>query len=132
MLFIFLLNTVTGFSCALYMSHKDHDEANEHHYEHHQHAVKPSVHHHPLAAGTNVGKTEPCCQGAVNNFISLAKLVPQSGHVILNASFVYINFYYRFFLTPLSIVKLNQLILISKRQRPPTDDIRTTIHSFQI
>lgn len=132
MLFIFLLNTVTGFSCALHMSHQEHDEATENHHEHRHHIAKLIVHQHPVINGTFVGKNDPCCQGAINNFVSLAKLVPQSGHVVLQAPFAYIASCFQFSLKPLPDVRLSQLISVDERQRPPTNDIRIAIQSFQI
>lgn len=132
MLFIFLLNTVTGFSCALHILHEDHDEVTENHYEHRHHTAKLIVHHAPILNGTFAGKNDPCCQWAVNNFISLAKLVPQSGHIVLQAPFAYIASCFQFSLKPLPDVKSGQLILVDERQRPPTNDIRIAIQSFQI
>jgi len=132
MLFIFLLNTVTGFSCALHMSHQEHDEATENHHEHRHHIAKLIVHQQPVINGTFVGKNDPCCQGAINNFVSLAKLLPQSGHVVLQAPFAYISSYFQFSLKPLPDVKSGQLISVDERQRPPTNDIRIAIQSFQI
>ncbi len=132
MLFIFLLNTVTGFSCALHMSHHDHDEATETHHEHRHPTAKIIVHHQMVINGTFIGKDDPCCQGAVNNFISLAKVVPQSSHVVLQAPFAYIASCFQFSLKPLPDVKSGQLISVDERQRPPINDIRIAIQSFQI
>lgn len=115
MLFIFLLNTVTGFSCALHMSHHENDEATENHHEHRHHTAKLIAHHEPVINGTFAGKNDPCCQGAVNNFISLAKLVPQSGHVVLQAPFAYIATCFLFSLKPLPYIKSGQLISVDER-----------------
>lgn len=143
LLFIFLLNTATGFACALRMAvhehkdatkhHHEGDEATEHHHEEHQHATQLSVHQQPLLNGTYIiDKDDPCCQGAVNNFNSLAKVAPQSSQVVLLAPFTYIFTYYQFFLKPVSDGQVNQLVPLNERRRPPTHPIRIAIQSFQI
>jgi hypothetical protein len=142
LLFIFLLNTATGFACALRMSIHEHEEAtehhhegneaNEHHHEEHQHASRLSVHQQPNLNGAYIAKDDPCCQGAVNNFNTLAKVAPQSSHVILLAPFTYIVTYYQFFLKPVSDGQVNQLVPLNERRRPPTHPIRIAIQSFQI
>jgi ABC-type nickel/cobalt efflux system permease component RcnA len=132
LLLIFLLNTVVGFSCALRMSHHEHDEAAEHH-EHH-HAASVIVHHDQqhLPDETSISKNDPCCQGAVNNFVSLAKLVPQSGKIIIQSPIVYIGSYSPFSSITLPGVKSVHQTFIDERQWPPTKNIRITIQSFQI
>ncbi len=142
LLFIFLLNTVTGFACALHMSIREHEEATEHHHEgdeatEHHHEVHQqeslfSVHPQLVLNGTYITKDDPCCQGTVNNFNALAKVAPQSGHVILLAPFTYIDTYYRFFLNPVPDTKLKQSASVGERRRPPTHPIRIAIQSFQI
>jgi hypothetical protein len=130
LLFIFLLNTVVGFSCALRMCHDDHQEASEHHGHHHTATVL--VHQQFTPGETTVSPNDPCCQGAVNNFISLAKLVPSSGHILLQAPFAYINSSFQSALVVLPVIKLERPIVIDERQRPPNDDIRITIQSLLI
>ena len=130
LLFIFLLNTVAGFSCALRMSHKEHNEAAENHDHHHANIVR--VHHHSAAVETAVAANDPCCQGAVNNFISLAKLVPSSGHVLPQGPFAYIHTWFQFALAPLPDIKTVRELVIDERQRPPTGDIRIAIRSLLI
>jgi hypothetical protein len=130
LLFIFLLNTVTGFSCALRMSHDDREQAAEHHGSHHT----DTVFDHPefTSAEKTISPNDPCCQGAVNNFISLAKLVPSSGHILLQAPFLYINSSFQSALPVLPGIKLLRPIVIDERRRPPTNDIRITIQSLLI
>jgi hypothetical protein len=123
LLSIFLLNIAVGFSCALHMLHHEH---------HHGNAV--IVHHHEqhLPDETTISKNDPCCQGAVNNFVSLAKLVPQSGKVIIHTPIAYIGSYHPFSLiTPPGVKSVHQTF-IDERQRPPTTDIRIQIQSFLI
>ncbi len=112
LLFIFLANTVAGFSCALRMSHEEHNEAAEHHDQHHSAAVEG--HHHSTAGEATIAANDPCCQGAVNNFISLAKLVPPSGHVLPQASFAYIHTWFQFALAPLPDIKAVREIAIDE------------------
>jgi hypothetical protein len=123
LLFIFLLNTVVGFSCALHMSHHEH---------HHGNAVVVHQDQKHLPNETTVSKNDPCCQGAVNNFISLAKLVPQSGKIIIQSPIVYIGSYCQFPSITLPGVKSVHQTFIDERQRPPTTDIRIKIQSFLI
>ena len=143
LLFIFLLNTVTGFACALRMSihkheeaiehHHESGEATEHHHEEHQQASLLSAHSSQLVLnGTYITKDDPCCQGAVNNFIALAKVVPQSGHIILLPPFTYICSYYHFFSKPISDSQSKKLVSVSERRRPPKHPVRIAIQSFQI
>lgn len=143
LLFIFLLNTATGFACALRMSvleheqatvhHHESEEATEHHHKEHQHASLLSVQQQPILNGNYIiAKDDPCCQGAVNNFNTLAKVAPQSSQVILLATFTYIIAYYQYFLKPVSDGQVNQLASLNKRRRPPTHPIRIALQSFQI
>jgi hypothetical protein len=130
LLLIFLANTVAGFGCALRMSHEEHNEAAEHHDHHHSAAV--SVDYHSTPSEATVASNDFCCQGAVNNFISLAKLVPPSGHVLPQASFAYIHTWFQFALAPLPDIKAVREIAIDERQRPPTGNIRIAIRSLLI
>jgi hypothetical protein len=133
MLFIFMLNTLVGFSCALHMSGKQHEEITENHHGRHGHKPAIAAHHHQLPAnGASVSDKEMCCQASVNNFISQAKVVPQSGTIILQAPFVYIGSEHQFSFEPLPGVDIAKLFTIDKRQRPPTDDIRIAIRSLLI
>ncbi|MES2108953.1 MAG: hypothetical protein V4577_09415 [Bacteroidota bacterium] len=143
LLFIFLLNTATGFACALRMSIHEQEEATEHHHEgdevaeyhhaEHQQVSQLSVHQHQVFNGTYIAEDDPCCQGAVNNFNALAKVSPPSNPVILLAPFIYIGMDYQFFLKPVpDSNKSNQLSSLNERRRPPTHPIRIAIQSFQI
>lgn len=132
MLFIFMLNTIVGFSCALHMSGKLHEETAENHHGRHGHKPAIAAHRHQRPANvTSVGDKEMCCQGAVNNFIFQAKTVPQFGTIILQALFFYIGTSHQFSLEslPVDIVKV---LTVDKRQRPPTNDIRIAIQSLLI
>lgn len=143
LLVIFLLNIATGFACTLRMSIHEQEEATAHHHKgevvtEHHHAEQQQVSQHsvqqlPVLNGTYSTKDDPCCQGTVNNFNALAKVTPQSKHVILQAPFIYIGTYYQFFLKPVpNNGKSGQLSSIGERRRPPTQPIRISIQSFQI
>lgn len=142
LLFIFLLNTVTGFACALRMAGHEHEEATaqhhegnegaEHHHERHQQVFQRSNHLQLILNGTYVSEDDLCCQGAVNSFNALAKVVPQTSHVILLAPFTWIGTNYQFLLKPVSVNHVNQLLPLDERRRPPTHPIRIIIQSFQI
>jgi hypothetical protein len=121
LLFIFMLNTVTGFSCALHMSRDNHYEAVESH--EHYHAAVKHEHHQLLPGQTTIGADEPCCQSAVNNFILLAKLVPSADHLVLKLPLFYTSNNLIFSLLPDPGVIMTPRIVIDERQRPPTRNI---------
>jgi hypothetical protein len=151
LLFIFLLNTATGFACALRMSIHEHEEGMEQHHEeseateqghhgqeakehHHAHqSISPrGVHEVPSLNSTSIANNDACCQSAVNTFNNLAKVTPQSGQIILLAPFTYIGGYHQFFLKPVSVIQGNRFVTIDGRRRPPTYPIRIALQSFQI
>lgn len=117
LLFIFLLNTAVGLNCALRACS---DNCKDEIAEYHQHPV------------TTVEKDEPCCQGAVNSFALLAKLVPQSVKIFVPIPAIYIRCYDQYVLKQVPDVKSGHPLLIDERQRPPTPDIRIAIQSFQV
>lgn len=129
LLFIFLLNTVTGFSCALRMSHEEHHETTEHHGDQHPKAV---LTHHHLSGETAISENDPCCQGAVNSFISLAKVVPPSGQILVQTPCTFINSFFHFPLKASAYTLAVRPLRIDERRRPPTENIRIAIQSFQI
>jgi hypothetical protein len=126
LLFTFLLNSAVGLRCAL---QKDDDCCEE-----------VAVHHSDLSIQnqqesqslTTVAQQDPCCQDAVNNFASLAKLVPQPLKVLVPLSNAIIRSAYVYKLVVVPVVQIAHLNLIDERQRPPTPDIRIVIQSFQV
>ncbi|SDG12214.1 hypothetical protein [Mucilaginibacter gossypii] len=151
LLFIFLLNTVTGFACALRMSTHEHDEATEHHHDGNggkeQHHDETTEHHHEhggreiqaavtdqllLYNQTSIAQNDPCCQNAVNSFNTLAKVTPQSAQIILLPLFSYLSTYYQFFFKPVTLTQTVPLVLVDGRRRPPPYSIRVALQSFQI
>ncbi|MBD1395091.1 hypothetical protein IDJ76_18445 [Mucilaginibacter sp. ZB1P21] len=129
LLFVFLLNTVAGFSCALHMAHQEHREVKDHHG--HRHAIGSAVHQH-TANKTLVLPNDPCCQGAVNNFISQAKQIPAGNTTVVIPTFFFISHPIDFFLNPVTDMCLPQLKVTDERRRPPDTDIRVSIQSFLI
>ena len=134
LLVVFLLNTAVGFGCALHMSHSEDHEAHHDGHKHHEHgshhsAIKPNL---PANKVSIVDKDAPCCQGAVNNFISIAKQLPQT----VKADFAYpvadLVTSHCFSFKALISNASKQRIVVNQRQRPPTSDIRIYIQSFQI
>ncbi len=117
LLFLFLFNTGVGLHCALRACNDDcKDEITEHQ-------------QHPAAS---VEKQDICCQGAVNSFASLAKIIPQSINIFVPAPTAFIRAYAPYISTPVLDVKSFRQLLIDQRQRPPTPDIRIAIQSFQV
>ncbi|NHA05538.1 hypothetical protein G7092_17135 [Mucilaginibacter sp. HC2] len=129
LLVVFLLNTVTGFCCALHMMHEDHHELTGHH--EHGHATE-SVTHAQIASSAVLAPNETCCQGAVNNFASLAKQVPAGNHILPLASFTYVSKPIDFFLTAPTSLYVAKLMVTGEKKRPPDKDIRVVIQSFLI
>ena len=117
LLFVFLLNTGVGLNCALRSCN---DDCKDEIVEHDQHPVN------------SIEKQDLCCQGAVNSFASLAKLIPQSVKVFIPVPTAFIRAYAPYISTPVLDVKSFRQLLIDKRQRPPTPDIRIAIQSFQV
>jgi hypothetical protein len=117
LLFVFLFNTGVGLHCALLVGKDD---------------CKDEIAECQQHSGASVEKQDPCCQNAVNNFASLAKLVPQPVKVFVPVPTLYTQVYAPFVLTSILDVKLFHQLLIDERQRPPTPDIRIAIQSFQV
>lgn len=123
----FLLNTAVGLRCAL---QKDYDCCDNSTMVHHQVSSIQHVKYHQTTA--TVEKTDTCCQNAVNNFASLAKLVPQSTKVFIPVAIAFTRSAYLYTLRPVALVQVSRRLLIDERQRPPTPDLRIVIQSFQI
>jgi hypothetical protein len=123
LLFTFLLNSAVGLRCALQKDDDCCEEVAEH-------QAKLSRQDHPLL--TVVAQEDPCCQDAVNNFASLAKLVPQPVKVSVPVVAVLVQspYFYTSILIP--VVQTVHQSLIDERLRPPTPDIRILIQSFQV
>jgi hypothetical protein len=123
LLFTFLLNSAVGLRCALQKNDDCCDEVTEH-------QAKLSQQVHPLL--TVVAQEDSCCQDAVNNFASLAKLVPQPVKISVSESIAMVQapYFHTYILGP--CVQTVHRPLIDERQRPPTPDIRIIIQSFQV
>ena len=134
LLTIFMLNITAGFCCVLNLCHKNHYQATEHHLADHPASSVGFHHHHQNIASTliTISKDETCCQCAVRNFASLAKLIPQSVKGDIQLSVAFNIFYNPFALITVPNFPLKGQNLLVKRQRPPTQNIRVTIQSFQI
>lgn len=136
LLFVFLLNTVAGFGCAIHMAHKGDHEVAEHHevagHHEHQHTAVSTSHEAIASQATTVSTSESCCQGSINNFISQAKQLPVSNSILLIAPFIYVSHPIDSFLNPVTELHITKLKVIDERKRPPDRDIRIALKSFLI
>ncbi|MDO3643460.1 hypothetical protein [Mucilaginibacter sp. L3T2-6] len=123
LLFTFLLNSAVGLRCALQKEDDCCEEVAEHQAKLIQ-QDQPSL--------TVVVQVDPCCQDAVNNFASLAKLVPQPVKVSVSVDAVLVQSPYFYTSISIPVVQTVHRSLIDERQRPPTPDIRIIIQSFQV
>lgn len=139
LLVIFLLNTVVGFGCALGME-GDHNDENHSHPESAHHVHKDQNHHHsgvhehkttPIS-GQNFSKEDPCCTTLVNDLVTQSKLVPENGKVQVVLPIMWLPDYSYALLIPVTDVELDQSLYVHHRERPPNEDIRIVIQSFQI
>lgn len=123
LLFTFLLNSAVGLRCALQKDDDCCEEVTEH---------SANLNQQGLPLLTIAAQENPCCQDAVNNFASLAKLVPQPVKILMPVSVAIVQptYVYAFILAP--VVQTAHQSLIDERQRPPTPDIRIVIQSFQV
>lgn len=123
LLVIFLLNTVVGLGCALTME--------GHHAENHSHA---DGHEHKDKLVTRlISSTEDhCCKTLVNDLVAQSKLIPDSAKTQAALSVIWLpDFAYKLFV-PLISTQLEQRFYVDHRSRPPNEDIRIVIQSFQI
>jgi hypothetical protein len=121
LLFVFLLNTAVGLRCALSTFNDDcKDDCKDEISNGDQHPV------------TSIEQHDTCCQGAVNDFTFLAKVVPQPLKVFIPTPIAYTRSYDLYISKTALEVKSGHQFLIDERQRPPTPDIRIAIQSFQV
>ncbi|SDK25329.1 hypothetical protein SAMN04487898_10711 [Pedobacter sp. ok626] len=124
LLVIFLLNTVVGLGCALTMEGNHHDE-NHSHADRHGQKDKPITR---LISSTE----DHCCKTLVNDLVAQSKLIPDSAKAQVALSFIWLpDFSYKLF-APLISTQLEQRFYVDHRSRPPNEDIRIVIQSFQI
>jgi len=139
LLVIFLLNTVVGFGCAFAME-ENHDNENHSHtkaaiHEHkdHQHNHAEDHEHQPSPIpGLDFSKEDPCCKKLVNELTIQSKLIPESAKVLVVLPVVWLANYTYALLVPVSTIEPDQSVYVDHRYRPPNEDIRISIQSFQI
>jgi ABC-type nickel/cobalt efflux system permease component RcnA len=139
LLVIFLLNTVVGFGCALGMEENHNDEnhshakAAVHEHKDHQHNHAKS-HEHQIASmpGLDFSKEDPCCKKVVNELTIQSKLMPETAKVLVVLPVVWLTNYAYTLLFPVSSIEPDQSGYLDHRYRPPNEDIRISIQSFQI
>lgn len=121
LLVIFLLNTVVGLGCALGMERDYHD----HYAKGHKHKAAP-------VSGLSFSKEAHCCKTLVNDLVTQSKLVPESGKVQVVLPVMWLPDYSYDLFIPVRGIDLVQNVYIDRRERPPSEDIRIIINSFQI
>ncbi len=137
LLVIFLLNTVVGFGCALAMD-SNHDDENHSHAKSAAHVDKGHSHEHgdehksPPLSGLNFSKEDPCCKKVVNELTIQSKLMPETAKVLVVLPVVWLTNYAYTLLVPVSSIEPDQSGYVDHRYRPPNEDIRISIQSFQI
>lgn len=121
LLVIFLLNTVVGLGCALGMGR-----------DHHHHYAKEHKHKAAPVSGLNFSKEDHCCKTLVNDLVNQSKSVPESGKVQVVLPVMWLPDYAYDLFIPVTSIELAQNVCIDLRERPPSEDIRIIINSFQI
>lgn len=128
LLVIFLLNTLVGLGCALGMQE-------DHQYEAHVH-TKAAVHDHENKdhhhAGQHEDKEDACCKALVNDLVVQGKLVPENGKVQVFLPVVLLPDHHLLLTVPPVLAEPELSVYADRRERPPNEDIRITIQSFQI
>lgn len=124
LLVIFLLNTVVGFGCALGMEDDFHDHEH-HHAKGHEHQTTP-------ISGQHLSKEDLCCKSLVNDLVTQSKQIPESVKVQVLVPIICLPDFIHALLAPLTSIKLAKSVYVDHRERPPNQDIRTVIQSFQI
>jgi hypothetical protein len=138
LLVIFLLNTVVGFACAVGMERNAHGESHVHtsskknNHEHNLYHKGRHVHKPSPSNGLNLSKEEACCKALVNNLVIQGKLVPQSTKIQIILPFILHQRYNYPVFIPVTILGADKSVYVVQRERPPNEDIRITIKSFQI
>ncbi|HWW41529.1 hypothetical protein [Pedobacter sp.] len=122
LLVIFLLNTVVGLGCALGMQDDHHD---------HQHA---DGHEHKTISisGLSFSEEDHCCKTLVNDLVTQSKLIPESGKVLVVLPVMWLPDYSYTAFIPITSIEPGESVYVDRRERPPNQDIRITIKSFQI
>jgi len=139
LLVIFLLNTVVGFACALGTEeihdndNHSHTKAAVHEHKDHQHNhAKGHEHQMTSTPGLDPLKEDPCCKKVVNELTIQSKLIPETAKVLVNLPVIWLANYPYTLLVPTSSIERGQSGYIDHRYRPPNEDIRISIQSFQI
>lgn len=127
LLVIFMLNTIVGFSCSLFVEEDHHDDKshNHHHAGFNEEKIK-------LISGLSISKEDPCCKTLVNDLLTQGKLIPKTVKVIINLPVIWLQDYSYTLLFQVESIKLNHSVYAGRRYRPPNWDIRIAIQSFQI
>lgn len=138
LIFIFGLNTVVGFACAMGMSFNSshhHDEeakisvhirADEKKHEHHN---KTAARHHHEEKESSKKEKDDCCNSKVIKFQYLDKNLNPNAKTVINNPVFASNLSPIFNINILKTVPQKYLL---RNFHPPPPDIRVAIQSFQI
>ncbi|WP_316815755.1 hypothetical protein [Pedobacter nyackensis] len=135
LLVTFLLNTIVGFACALAMVVNDdenHSVAESAYHVHHDHQNSNHKHNKTNIFDQNPSNEDHCCQSLSTSFVTQSKLVPEIGKVSVVLPVLWLLESSYAFLFYETSVKSAQGVCIDHRDRPPNQDIRIIIKSFQI
>jgi ABC-type nickel/cobalt efflux system permease component RcnA len=139
LLVVFLLNTVVGFGCALGMQENHDDENHSHprsavheHKDHQHNQVEDHEHQITPIPGLDFSKEDPCCKKIVNELTIQSKLIPESAKILIVLPVVWLDNYAYALLVPVNSIEPSQKGYVYHRYRPPNEDIRIIIQSFQI
>lgn len=108
---VFMLNTFAGFSCALRMKMVHHDQSFSK----------------PLPAG-KISADNACCKASMGNLITEGDLMPDAGKVQVPVIWL-ADLTLPSFICVVSLKKGDHIFI---DDRPPSEDIRIVIQSFQL
>jgi len=139
LLVIFLLNTVVGLGCALGMQ-GDHPDEMHSYTKPAVHGHKNSDHHHAAQQehkagsipGSNSPEEDACCKALVNDLVIQSKLIPESVKIQVVLPVVLLPEYAFLLTVPSGAAEPERGVYADRRERPPNEDIRISIQSFQI
>ena len=136
-MFVFALNIIVGFACAVgvdmgFNSDHHHDVAAEITHQHFHHAGASHHHNEDAMAHHSKDSKDNCCKDKVIKIAQTDKVLPQSV-ASANAVFftVFLSSFYNIDILTTSQTKPDTTYFV-RSHHPPIPDIRIAIQSFQI
>lgn len=126
LLVIFLLNTLVGFACALTMDGQYGDVHKDHHHVHSN--LQPNK----QISGLSISPEDHCCKTLVNDLLSQSKQIPQNGKLHIVLPMIWLPDFIYALLAKVTDVDFGQNVYVNHKSRPPKENIRIVIQSFQI